>query len=143
MKLHLLNTLQGLKPMYDQDFDEKKKLKIGECYVAEIKLIRNLEFHRKYFALLNCAWEFQNEKVQDHFKTFEGFRKTVQIAAGHSTTYYSIKRKEWVEESRSIDFSSMDNAAFQDLYERVKTVLFDVFLKHISEQEFMRALSNF
>lgn len=52
MKLYLLNTREGLKPMYDEDYDEKKKLKIGEVYEAEIRQPRNLRFHRKYFALL-------------------------------------------------------------------------------------------
>ena len=27
MELYLLNTSEGLKPMYDADYDEKKKLK--------------------------------------------------------------------------------------------------------------------
>ena len=61
MKLFLLNTREGLKPMYDEDFDEKKKLKIGEVYEARVKLPRNLSFFRKYWALLRCAWEYLNE----------------------------------------------------------------------------------
>ena len=37
----------------------------------------------------------------------------------------------------------MDEAEFMDLYERVKDVLFSVFLRDISEYDFMRNLSNF
>ena len=61
MKIKLLNTSVGLKPLYDEDFEEKKKLKIGEVYEATIKRPRNLSFHRKYFGLINLAWEYQNE----------------------------------------------------------------------------------
>ena len=37
MKLLLLNTREGLKPLTDDDYDEKKKLKIGEIY--EVRLV--------------------------------------------------------------------------------------------------------
>ena len=41
MTIHLINTTCGLVPQYDEDFDEKKKLKPGQFYTAEIKLQRN------------------------------------------------------------------------------------------------------
>jgi hypothetical protein len=144
MELLLQNTTHGLLPMYDSDYDEKKKLKIGETYRAKIRLARNLDFHRKYFALINCAWEYQSEKRQAHFKnSTELFRKSVQIAAGHCEPVYSIKRKEWIEESKSISFENMDEAEFADLYSKVKDVLFDIFLTHITQDEFERNLINF
>jgi len=55
MELYLLNTSEGLKPCYDKDYDEKKKLKIGATYKAKITLARNVQFHRKYFSLINLA----------------------------------------------------------------------------------------
>ena len=143
MKIDLLNTPSGLKPMYDKDYEEKKKLKIGESYQAEIKLIRNIDFHRKYFALINLAWEYQNEKTQLHFKTINNFRKYIEVSAGHCDIFYSPKLKEWVEVPKSISFSDMDNGEFSDLYEMVKNVIFSVFLRNISEEEFISELSNF
>ena len=143
MKLNLQNTARGLIPCYDDDFDEKKKLKIGEIYKVEIKLYRNYEFHKKYFALINCAWEYLTEKQQEFIKSKNGFRKTLQIAAGWSEVYYSIDRKDWIEESKSIAFDEMDNAEFETLYNGVKDVLFTTFLRNISEEEFMKNLINF
>ena len=35
MEIRLLNTPSGLKPLYDEDYDQKKKLKIGEIYKAK------------------------------------------------------------------------------------------------------------
>lgn len=129
--------------MYDDDFEEKKKLKIGQSYIAEIKLMRNLEFHRKYFALINCAWEYLTENQQYFIKTKENFRKTIQVTAGHFDLEYSAKLKEWVEVSKSISFEKMDNAEFEDLYNRVKDVLFATFLRNISQEDFERELINF
>ena len=84
MKLQLLNTASGLIPCYDEDYDEKKKLKIGKTYEATIKLVRNPQFLRKYFALINCAWEYLTEAQQVFFKNNkEVFRKTIEVAAGH------------------------------------------------------------
>ena len=144
MKLLLLNTSEGLKPCYDEDYEEKKKLRSGKVYQAEIKLARNVEFHRKYFKLINLSWEYQNENRQKHFKNnVNAFRKSVEMAAGHFDTIYSIPRNEWIETPKSISFDKMDEVEFQDLYDRVKDVLFTIFLKHISEEEFMRNLVNF
>jgi hypothetical protein len=144
MKLQLFNTPEGLKPCYDADYDQKKKLKLGVIYTAEIRQARNIAFHRKYFALINLAWEYQNERTRNHFKnSIEAFRKTVEIAAGHYDPVYSIARKEWIETPKSISFAKMDDSEFQSLYERIKDVLFAVFLRHITEEEFMNNLINF
>lgn len=143
MKLNLQNTARGLVPCYDDDFESKKKLKIGEIYTVEIRLARNYEFHKKYFALINCAWEYLTEKQQEFIKSREGFRKTLQIAAGWSETYYSISRKEWLEESKSISFEAMSGDEFETLYNGVKEVLFTTFLRNIREEEFTKNLINF
>ena len=143
MKLNVYNTPHGLIPCYDEDFDEKKKLKIGAYYSVEVKLLRNYEFHKKYFALISLAWEYLTEKQQDFFKTKEKFRKTIEMAAGYSETIYSIARKEWIEMPLSIAFDKLDEAGFNDLYEKVKDVLFLTALKNISIEEFQKNLSSF
>lgn len=144
MKINLLNTISGLKPLCDEDYEEKKKLKIGEVYEATIKRPRNLSFHRKYFALINCAWEYQGEKLTEHFRNnVELFRKTIEVAAGWCDKVYSIERREWIEVPKSIAFDKMDNSEFTELYERVKDVLFKYFLKGISVEEFEKNLIAF
>ena len=123
---------------------KKKKLKIGQIYKAKITLARNIEFHRKYMALINLAWSYQNEKTVEHFKNdVSCFRKTVEIATGHCDTVYNITRKEWVDIPKSIAFDKMDEFEFRELYDNVKQVLFTVFLKNITEEEFTRNLINF
>lgn len=144
MELYLLNTSHGLQCLYDADYEEKKKLKIGTTYKAKITVPRNIDFHRKYFALINCAWEYQNEGVQRHFKnSVDQFRKSVEMSAGWCEQEYSIERNEWYDKSKSIAFDKMDGAEFSTLYENVKTVLFAVFLKNVTEDVFMNELINF
>lgn len=144
MEFIAIKTSTGLRPAYDDDYEQYAKLKTGEAVKIKVSKVRNLEFHRKYFALINCAWSYQSEARINFFKnSIELFRKSVEIAAGHCELVYSVKRKEWVEIPKSISFSKMDNFAFQELYERVKDVLFATFLTHITEEEFTKNLINF
>lgn len=144
MKLYLNNTAAGLVPLYDDDYEQKRKLRLGKVYLAEIKLARNVQFHRKYFALIKCAWEYQNESVQSFFHNdCNLFRKTVEVAAGICDRVFNLRLKEWVDIPRSISFSAMDEAEFAEMYERIKDVLFSTFLKDIDYKEFQSNLINF
>lgn len=143
MELLLLNTPSGLKPVYDDDYDEKKRLKPGAFYKAKITLQRNPEFHKKYFALINCAWECLGERGQLFFKTQEGFRKTVQITAGHCEMVYSMKRCEWIEESRSIAFDKLSNDEFQRVYDGVLDVIIQLLSRRMNRDQFLSTLENF
>ena len=53
MRLMVVNTPRGLIPYGDDDSEEKRKLKLGEVYSVEVKVVRNVNFHRKYFALVS------------------------------------------------------------------------------------------
>ena len=144
MKLDLLNTPSGLKPLYDEDYEEKKKLKIGETYQAEVKLLRNASFHNKVLKLLRLAWEFQSEAIrQSYNENFELFREDVLITSGHCERYFSETRQEFVSRVKSISFSSMEQKEFEDLYERIKDVLFLTFLREVPEEVFIKNLANF
>lgn len=130
--------------MYDDDYDAKKRLKLNEVYRVDIVKARNIDFHRKYFALINIGWEYLNEEQTKFFKyDREGFRKCVQIAAGYYNLTYSIKRKEWVEESVSISFEKMDDLEFHDLYNKVRDVIFSLIEGNVSEEEFLYNLADF
>lgn len=143
MKLMVVNTPRGLVPLGDDDYEEKKKLKLGETYSVEIKVARNVDFHRKYFAMISYSWEFLNEKETDTFKTKENFRKYLEISAGHCEVMYHPRLQEYVEIPKSISFSKMDNTAFSDLYQRVKDVIFTIIGGRVAQEEFERILIDF
>ena len=123
MKLLLYNDYGYLKPMYDDDFDEKRKLKLGKVYKANITLARNYEFHKKYFKLINVAWELLGENTHNFFKTSDSFRKTIEISAGWYEAIYNMARNEWLQVPKSIAFDKMSQDEFEELYERVKDVI--------------------
>ena len=137
-------TPTGLKPMYDEDYDSKKMLKVGNVYEATIKEMRNVAFHRKYFSLINLAWEYLNEQQRTFFKDdVNAFRKTVEVAAGHYEPIYSVARQSWIEVPKSIAFDKLSESDFEQLYERVKNVLFQTFIPDSVKDEFEFVLKDF
>ena len=123
MKLLLKNTYNGLTPLYPDDYDNKKRLKLDKVYQADIKLSRNYEFFCKYHKLIGVSWDLLGEKAQSFFKTKEGFRKTIEVSAGHYELVYSLRLREWVEMAKSISFEKCTEEEFQEIYDRVKDVV--------------------
>ena len=118
MKLYLKNTLQGLIPLYPADHEEKKRLKVGEEYEAEIRRPRNYLFHKKFFALVNVGWN--NTQLDMPFETY---RRYVTMKAGYFKIYKTPKGE--LVEPESIGFASMDQSTFEELYSRVLDVIID------------------
>jgi len=145
MKLKVICTPLGLQPIYPEDYDEKKKLKVGECYTAEIRLIRNLQFHKKAFSLLNTAWALLPERTQNGFRTIEAFRDTITVAAGFVDVFYDINRKSYQERPKSWSFDSMDNAEFERLYNALKDVIWGILAQrvNITQEVFESYLANY
>lgn len=144
MKLNLVVTSTGFQPATDDDYEKKRTLKNGSVVECTVKEMRNYKFHRLYFALINTAWSFLNERQQAFFKDdVEVFRKTVEISSGHFEPVYSTARKEWIEVPRSIAFDKLTEADFHNLYERVKDTLYSLFLKSVSKEDFESKLMYF
>lgn len=143
MRLMVINTPRGFVPYGNEDYEEKKKLKDGTAYSVEIKVARNLDFHRKYFAMISYAWDFLNEAETATFRTKENFRKYLEISAGHCEVIYHPRLQEFVEIPMSISFAKMDNAEFDDLYRRVRDVVFSLIGGRVTESEFERLVLDF
>lgn len=121
MKLYLQKTFQGLKPCYDSDQELFKKIPFDVPLEFEVKVARNIKFHKKLFALLNLTYQNQEE-----FKSFEVFRQAVIIGAG----FFDVKQRlhgEEVIEAKSISFAKMDNTEFELLYNAVLDTIIDYF----------------
>lgn len=144
MKLNLVCTGEGFRVADDSDYEQKRKLKRGRVYECTVKEFRNYRFHKLYFALISTAWEFLDERQQAFFKDdAEAFRKCVEVSAGHFDLVYSLSRREWMETPRSIAFDRLTEAEFSDLYERVKKVLYDIFLTSVNKEIFEQQLKWF
>lgn len=143
MKMHMMNTPVGLKPMTDDDYESKKTLRMGEVYEVDIKLARNYNFLKKFHSLIGCAWELMPESKSKAFRTRELFREYCEIAAGFSRPCYTPDYG-WVEVAKSISFASMDEDEFKKVYDAVKDVIYNLVLKgYITEEVFDKYLINY
>jgi len=134
MKFFAINTINGLVPLYPADQDEKRKLKLGQDYEVEVKMPRNVGFHRKFYAMINVG--HQNTSLDMPFDTY---RKYVISKAGYFKAYQTPKGVFY--EADSISFASMAQDVFEELYSRV----IDVIIKDIgaTSEEIERSLVDF
>lgn len=112
MKILCRNTIAGLVPLYPSDYDEKRKLKLGQDYEVEITNPRNIGYHRKFFALINIGHE--NTSLDMPFETY---RRYIIMKAGFFKIYQTPKGTYY--EAESISFASMNQDRFEDVYSRV------------------------
>jgi hypothetical protein len=126
MEAFLIKMNGALHPASDNDREILKKFKTGEPVRVKVTRVRNYEFHKKYFALLNFAydyWEPENECAE---KNFDRFRKDVIILAGFHDAYVRLDGSTRIE-PKSISFASMGEDDFEELY--TKTI--DVIVKYV------------
>ena len=103
------------------------KLKTGETIHADFKRMRNYKWHKKFFAMLQLAYEYWNPgEIDSKYgvpeKNFERFRKDAIILAGYYHTEIRLDGSVRVEPD-SISFAKMDNETFSALYNNVLNVL--------------------
>jgi len=116
MKALFKKTLGGLRPVGEcKAYD---KLELNDQIEIDIKMARNYKFHKKMFALIKLCYE-----NQEHYNNMEHLRKDLIKAAG----FYSERKNhisgETSLEADSISFSSMDEAEFSEVYNRVLDVV--------------------
>lgn len=144
MKLYLLNVDGALRPLYEEDSETKKRLKRNTVYLADIKESRNYEFHKKFFALIHCSFEYLPEKQRQGFhENPDNWRKYVTVLAGHVDMFYSPEYKIWLQIPKSISFESMSESEFQEFYDRACDEIFKIIGPYVSEDDFYENLANF
>jgi len=117
----------ALVPIDPQAVEFIAKMKLGAAVTATVKRHRNPGFHRKFFALLNVAfdaWEptAATYKGQVVGKNFDQFRNDVTVLAGHYEMAVNL-RGETRLTAKSISFASMGQDEFDTLYSAVVNVI--------------------
>lgn len=134
MKSLYQKTLGGFRPV--GECKAYTRIKLGDTVEIDVKIPRNPKLHGKFFALINLA--FQN---QDQYKDSDKLRKDLIKSAGylHEETNYITGEVSY--EADSISFVSMDDIAFGNLYNAVLDQVWK-FLK-CSKEEVLDELLQF
>jgi len=107
-----------LCPENNSDLDNFKKIKPDTTYKFVVTQPRNVNFHRKYFSLLNLA--FDN---QEKFNNIDDFRAWSTIKSGYYKRIPTPGADLYLPQS--INFASMDNLEFEQFYSKVLDVFCD------------------
>lgn len=129
-QLYLKRTLNGFSPADDMSVETAKKFKVGDQYRAEIVKPRSRKTLGRYWVL--CQLILDNTEL---FKSKEQVSDYLKIRTGHSTSIVSKSTGEIFHVANSIDFDSLDETQFADLWQRVCDVVVADVLPGITQSE--------
>jgi uncharacterized protein DUF1367 len=127
MKVYFTKRPECLLPIHDSDRDNFAKISNDSVFMKDFKRVRNPEFHRLVFNLLNEVFQFQGE-----FDDFEAFRRRIKLLSGCYEEHAIIDSKGKAKialELLSWEFGKMDEYSFRSLFEKIKTACAHHFCK--------------
>jgi hypothetical protein len=121
--LYLRKLYDKFVPIDEASAEAMEKMPPNTEFKAELTRPRNLQFHRKAFALLGVvyeAWDVQEREHQGQkvAKNIECLREDMTILAGYYTVEYKydgslrLKAKSWA-------FANMSEEDFGELYSKL------------------------
>lgn len=143
MKILCVITETGLTPKYESDREEFKKLKRNAEVVVEIKKGRNIEFHKKYFALLKLTFENFPEWLEDilNVHSVEDLRTRIKIDLGlYDISHYG---NQSIIIPKSIAFDKMDETEFEKFYRMSVNHIIKNYLKGVSNEQIEEEIWKF
>jgi hypothetical protein len=126
-------------PVDEASMDAFERLKPNEVYKAEITKPRNIEYHKRFFALLNMAYKNYEQPEIFHngirvFRSFERFRSDVIISCG----YWDLglnKNNKVIQIAKSISFAKMEQVEFEELFSKAIDVILHEYLTYYDEED--------
>lgn len=103
--------LGKLEPVDEAGQEAMRNLRHGETIKITISRPRNVQHHRKFFAL--CSIVHAN---QEHYSSVEQVVAALKVATGHCD--FVVTQKGWTAIPRSISFAKMDQTEFNAFYEK-------------------------
>lgn len=119
-----------LIPADERARDLVASLRQGQGVSLAAKRVRNVGYHRRFFALLRLAFDYwEPGEALTHSgapvrKDFERFREDVLILAGQYRASFGLDGSVRLD-ARSISFASMGEDEFRQVYRAVFDVLWD------------------
>lgn len=129
-RMLLRKTLTGWAPADEMSIETAKRFKVGETYKAEITKPRSHKTLARYWVL--CQMILDNTEM---FRSKEQVSDYLKIRTGHSTSIVAKKTGEIFHVANSIDFDSVDEAQFAELWSRICDVVTEDILPGITESE--------
>lgn len=143
MDIYCQVTDQGLVPMYESDYDEKKRLKLGDTVLCTIRKPRNYEFHKKFFALVRLCYQNLPEWMEQDLgiHSEEDMLISMKLDLGLAEIVRINGRP--IAKTASISFAAMDNTEFERFYNRCVDLVLTRYLCGTGKQALLDEIINF
>lgn len=110
-KVTLVKRLKGLYPTDEYAEETLRSIGQGEIVAVTIVRPRNVQFHRKFFAMLQIILANQS-----YYKSMGDLLDICKLSIGHYRTV--MTQQGLVKLPKSISFASMDDVEFADFYRK-------------------------
>lgn len=131
-----------LIPAWDEDKEIFNKLSQGEIVEAKTLSQRNLQFHRKYFKLLQIAVSNMPEHLEKYYPTVDILRQAIMFEIGAFETFTDLQGNIY-RKAKSITFDKMEQEEFERIYRDTLDILLKYIFKDMSKEEFEETLLDF
>jgi hypothetical protein len=139
----LINVQRGrvgvvncLLPETDEDWEALQRMKIGETYRFDFKMMRNGSFHRKLFAMMKLVLEHMDDKIKTerNVDTIESMLIDLKILVGHYDLHVTLEGNA-VYIPKSIDYASMDDVTFGHFYNRCVDAVYGRYMLNLERRQ--------
>ena len=116
-ELAMKRVTAGLVPVDAWGEETLAQIPLGRIVTVQARQSRNLDHHRKFFALLHIV-----QSNSEQYDTIERLLVMLKIAMGHVETIIT-RKGETVYVPKSINFASMDQAEFERFYDKAVEII--------------------
>lgn len=121
---------------YDQQLF-RETVKHGANFKAQVTQGRNLEYHKRYMAMINFVWTHTD--ASNDFVSVRHFRKMAEMHAGHFEAVVSMNGKT-VYWPKSISFARCDETEFRDIAKGVYRLLWEKYFQSDESMNYDRIM---
>jgi len=139
--IFLIKDYSGdFRPATDEDREKTKGIKPGEAIKVKYARPRNYHNHKRFFAMLNLTAHNLPEDFKDKYTNIDYLRYEVLIGIGHCEVRQSIGGTVYAI-PKSMDFASMDETKFNEIYRLSVNYILKHFLKGTEQHVFENNLN--
>ena len=144
MDIYCRVTPYGLVPLYESDYDLKKRLRVGSTVRCRVSQPRNYEFHKKFFALVRLTFDNLPFPLVGRWaiRSMDDMLRRFKRDLGYFTSSVNELGEREIE-YRSISFAAMDEHEFEAFYENCVNLVLYKYLSGIDRQELIEEVQKF
>lgn len=137
-------TPYGLVPLYDSDYDLKKRLRVGSVVKCKVSNPRNYEHHKKFFALVRLTFDNLPSNLAEYFKVHneEDMLRRFKRDLGYFKTSLNERGEKEIE-YQSISFSAMEQHEFERFYNQCIDLVLYKYIKGIDKEDLITEIEHF